>query len=198
MAYASLQDWDRAEADCTNAIQRNAHLPHVWRDKALMQLRRGDAEGYKTTCARMIDRFVQDGDFVTLGVLGLTCEAVALPTADLARVRDLAQIWVAREPQNPGWRHILGAMLYRAGRYEEALQRLNESRAAPGGGERADFWIALAMCHYQLGHLAEARQLLDKASQMIDTGRPLPYLLDLKYRPMLREAEALIKKRETK
>src|SRR5262249_60567827 len=52
--------------------------------------------------------------------------------------------------------NTLGAVLYRAGRHEEAIQRLTESmHANPPEGTPSD-WLFLAMAHPQLGHRGRA------------------------------------------
>ena len=49
---------------------------------------------------------------------------------------------------------------YRAGDFEEALRRMEESQKL---GEWHLFFPALAMAHHQLGHADESRQWLAKA-----------------------------------
>jgi len=58
--------------------------------------------------------------------------------------------------------NTLGALLYRAGRHTEALDRLTEGIAASkGNGTDAD-WIFLAMVEHRLGHQAEAKSWLGR------------------------------------
>src|SRR5262249_11079900 len=55
------------------------------------------------------------------------------------------------------WRYRnLGLALYRAGRFEEAIQRLVE------GQEEAMGWPVLAMAHHRLGQKEKAREWLEK------------------------------------
>ena len=58
---------------------------------------------------------------------------------------------------------IAAAALYRAGRFEEALARFDESRKAiiPRAWDR----LFQAMAHARLGHADEARRLLDRADR---------------------------------
>jgi tetratricopeptide (TPR) repeat protein len=60
---------------------------------------------------------------------------------------------------------LLGAVLYRNGRWHEALRQYKE--AAKLGRLRAWDWLFLAMTHHRLGHGEEARECLDKAKRWI-------------------------------
>ena len=72
---------------------------------------------------------------------------------------------------------ILGAALYRAGRFEEAAHRLAEVDAVSKltTSKRTSIvynWIFQAMAHHRLGHTAEAASWLEKAVQEIDEPSP--------------------------
>jgi hypothetical protein len=59
----------------------------------------------------------------------------------------------------------VGAALYRAGRFTEALSRFEESHRV--FQPRAWDWLFLAMVHGRLGHAEEARRMLEKADRWI-------------------------------
>jgi acyl-homoserine lactone acylase PvdQ len=72
---------------------------------------------------------------------------------------------------------ILGAALYRAGRFEEAAHRLAEVDAVSKltTSKRTSIvynWIFRAMAHHRLGHTAEASVWLEKAVQELDKPSP--------------------------
>ena len=77
----------------------------------------------------------------------------------------IAEKLVTQEPKVAFYLLSLGAALYRAGRFEEAIQRLNASIAARNDDGVYGDWLFLAMAHHRLGHAAEARQWLDKTLQ---------------------------------
>jgi hypothetical protein len=79
---------------------------------------------------------------------------------------------------------VLGAALYRAGRIDEAIARLDESVQAFGGGVPQD-WVFLAMAHHRKGRTDEARRWLEKARAGAKDDRGA--------RILLREAESLLK-----
>ena len=80
--------------------------------------------------------------------------------------------------------NTLGVALYRAGRIDEAIARLDESVKAFGGGVPQD-WVFLAMAHHKKGHVEEARRWLEKTRAGVND--------DPEVRLLLREAEALLK-----
>jgi hypothetical protein len=55
--------------------------------------------------------------------------------------------------------NTLGAVLYRAGRFEEAVHQLGRAVEVEGGGTALDA-LFLAMAHQKLGHSEEARRWL--------------------------------------
>jgi hypothetical protein len=89
--------------------------------------------------------------------------------------------------------NTLGAALYRSGRFEESIQRLEEGiRRRRGEGLPQD-WAFLALAHHRLGHHSEAGRWLDRLqSRQADAG-PNRFWEELEIRLLCREAEALIR-----
>ena len=87
----------------------------------------------------------------------------------------MAEAALRKDPQT-GWTStILGAALYRADRFAEAVRRLNEANAAweqagtkPAMYSPAYLWFFLAMAHQRKGDAAEARRWLDKAQKWME------------------------------
>ena len=59
-------------------------------------------------------------------------------------------------------RCILGGALYRAGRFADAVQQLEEGIRLRDGSSGPEDWAFLAMAHHRLGHHAEATRWLDR------------------------------------
>jgi tetratricopeptide (TPR) repeat protein len=89
-------------------------------------------------------------------------------------------------------KHGLGAALYRAGRFEEAIHRLDESHRARDDAGDPKAFAFLALTHHRLGHRDEARRWLDK----LVTYRPREgadlFWDEVEIRILRREAESLI------
>jgi tetratricopeptide (TPR) repeat protein len=92
----------------------------------------------------------------------------------------------------------LGATLYRAGRFDEAVERLEAGDKKAGSAVSAmrhQAWCFLAMAHHRLGHAAEARRWLDKAAQQTERLKAQafgPRSSAVAIQLLHREAEALI------
>jgi tetratricopeptide (TPR) repeat protein len=66
----------------------------------------------------------------------------------------------------------LGATLYRAGQWQEAIDALNKSEEL-GHPEPEYAWFFQAMAQWQLGHKVEARQFYEKAVKWLDEKQPI-------------------------
>ena len=97
-------------------------------------------------------------------------------------------------------------VLYRAGRFEAALETLREAMALHGdnngdGGTPQD-WLFLAMAHHHLGHGAEAARWLDHTREWLQvtsaegpedkSDKSMNRADELEIELLLREAEQLI------
>ena len=89
--------------------------------------------------------------------------------------------------------NTLGAALYRAGRIDEAIARLDESVKASGGVGVPQDWVFLAMAHHKKGNGDEARRWLEKVRAYVKDEK-IAFSSDLvETRILLREAEALLR-----
>jgi tetratricopeptide (TPR) repeat protein len=174
---------------------------------AHLQLRLGDVAGYRETCKALVAVPVADADILTKGrrIFTLCCAPDALD--DMSLVVERADELVAGN--SLGQRHAVlylsGAALYRAGRYAEAAERLensiaaNPSKPALGSDMINHQRLFLAMTKWQLGQKDEARRLLDVTPVAIekDTASPLTeWNRRATFEVLRREADALIAPKE--
>ena len=88
--------------------------------------------------------------------------------------------------------NTLGAALYRAGRSDEAIARLDESVKASGGNGAPADWVFLAMAHHKKGNGEEARRWLEKVRAYV-TDKKSAFSDELvETRILLKEAETLL------
>ena len=121
----------------------------------------------------------------------------ALP--DLAPAVRLAELAIAANADHSNL-NTLGAILYRAGRFNDAIDRLREGIRKDGRDAFASDWLFLAMAHHRLGDAKEARAALDKATAAMKPRRaqvasqpPSQQILEeMEQEILLREARSLI------
>jgi WD40 repeat protein/tetratricopeptide (TPR) repeat protein len=191
-AYAELGQWDKASADFAKAAETNEATETVFLDHGLLRLQLADQAGYRRACARMLERFGRTEDAETANSLAWACVLGPHAVADLDQPVKLAEKAVGQANSRE---HLttLGAALYRAGKLDAALRRLNEAIKVGGKGGDAFDWLFLAMAHHRLGHAKEASLWLQKAVKDIDDPRgTIDWDHRLTLQLLRREAEALI------
>jgi serine/threonine protein kinase/Flp pilus assembly protein TadD len=185
--HAELGQWDQAVADLNTAAKEAtaAELPDLWQTLALVQLAMKDEPAYRRTCAALLASplpKIPDGD----AAFRVVWPCVLLPDAgvDAAQVVRVAEQAIADNPNDPDYLLIVGAALYRVGRFEDAAKTLADAdaahareEAAPTPGIHITTSVSygrffLAMAHQRLNHREEAQRWLDKAIQPIASTAP--------------------------
>ena len=82
--------------------------------------------------------------------------------------------------------------MYRAGRCEEAIHRLEEGISFPGGTGVPQDWAFLALAHHRLRHREEARSWLARLRDYQATADPASFWSELGIRVLRSEAEAVV------
>jgi serine/threonine protein kinase len=177
---------------------------------AIVRLRLGDDAGYRDTCAAMLRVPVDNSDdsvpYQRVVIWGLGPH----PGEDLSERIKEAEELVA--DSSAAFDHpstdlgVLGGLLYRADRYEQAAQRLNEAIAAhkddPLRAFRTtiDWQLLLAMTNWRLGQQEEARRQLAEIQPALDEwlGSPSTFWIRRAQVEILRqEAENLITRKKS-
>jgi Flp pilus assembly protein TadD len=177
---AGSGDWKRTAALFNNLAGNPALSTPERYHQAIANLKAGDAAGYRAACAGIVKRLALVGPMLSPFELNSAAMAFALGQAATDNwAMPLAWIvhalaWLdAVEKANPASkearpvRHAFlntrGAVLYRAGRFEEAAKVLREAMSLhPDGGEIHDF-LFLALAEHRLGHAAAAKAAALKA-----------------------------------
>ena len=117
-------------------------------------------------------------------------QAIALARKNLQRVKI----------DRVGYLRWLGAALFRAGEYMDAIQTLEAAVAAQKNeGEPVD-WLFMAMAHHQSGDLPEAKRWFEKASKRLEIKKdakpqfesPADWVAQYQQEILLKEASALL------
>jgi tetratricopeptide (TPR) repeat protein len=162
-AAAEAGEWEKAAGHYARAVELAPGDAMFWYARLLLALRTGDAAAYRRGCAEVVERFAQATGPLAGSNVAWVCSlapgAVDDPTAP-ARLAEPA----TRVDLRPAVKNTLGAALYRAGRYDEAVEKLTAAaKAIPPNGTPWD-WVFLAMAHHRLGHRHEARVCLGRAA----------------------------------
>jgi hypothetical protein len=134
-------------------------------------------------------------------ILARSCILSADPVVEPEQTIRGAEQAVASE-RDAWYLHVLGTAHYRAGHYNEAIQRLGESHAGDWKEDRkTQNRLVLAMAYQRLGEATKARVLLDEAAEMWHTiegekvygAVSMPVIDWLPLQIYRREAEVLIR-----
>jgi tetratricopeptide (TPR) repeat protein len=185
---------DRAAATLSQAIQLMSDdwLLRDYLGSTL--LASGDRAGWQQATAAVLDRFGGTINPWTAGVVAWACTLAPDAPVDPGLPVRLAEIAVKDEFIKPVALRMLGAALYRAGRCDEAIPRLEQAIPARREGGVPQDWAFLALAHHRLGHNGEAHRWLDKLrnhqpSSSTDSTR---FWEELEIRLLRSEAEAVI------
>jgi tetratricopeptide (TPR) repeat protein/WD40 repeat protein len=140
---------------------------------ALLRLHLGGRDAHRAACADMLTRFGNTSDPEDAHWTAWACTLGPDAVSDWQPVVRLAETALAVDPKNCDRLQLLAAVLYRAGRFEEAVKRLTEAEVAfqEAQNPRSTViynWLFQAMTRHRLGQADEARKWLEKAVEAID------------------------------
>jgi tetratricopeptide (TPR) repeat protein len=168
-AHAARREWSQAADGYARALK---HGPtddgHFWFEYAAVLLLSGDRPGYAQACAHMVERCGQpDGPRAyhvaracTLGPDAVADASLPSRLAAPELQSNAKQFWSLTEQ---------GAIVYRAGRFEESVPFFQQSlQANSTPGAAVVNWLWLALANHRLGKTEEARRWLGKAQAWLD------------------------------
>ena len=155
--------WDEALADFAEAVQLRPDDAILLYFQAAARLALDEPEGYRQICAGMLERFGQTEKPETAHWVAWTCAMAPEAVSDLAAAVRLAeQAFTTTSPGDRN-RHTRGAILYRAGQLEAAIDEFDQLMATwdeqnmPTLYSPAYTWFFLAMAHHRQGNDDEAQ-----------------------------------------
>lgn len=161
-AHAEARRFGEAAAEFAHATDLRPDDFQLWRFRAVAHFAAGDADAYRAACEAMLDRFGTTDDPVAACNVGYACSLSGDVLADQERLSRLADV-AAPQWHFGSW--VRGAILYRTGRYEEAVRWLEAAQETYH--PRAWDWAFLAMARHRLGDEVGARRCLAEASHWI-------------------------------
>ena len=162
----------------------------------LSLLESGDIPGYRVAAGKLLSRFRKASDPNSLNNAAWACTYVPDAVADLTVPVQMAEAALAGYPadQKRFALNTLGAALYRAGRIDEAIVRLDESVKAGGGAAFPRIGSSWPWPTTRKGTRDEARRWLEKVRAYVKDEK-IAFSTDLvEIRFLLKEAEALLRK----
>jgi hypothetical protein len=179
-------------AEASRWIPDDAHLP---RRRVLLLLESGDRAGWRDVCAALLARFGGTIDTRTAGEVARAWALAPGPAGDPAAPLRLAEVGsglIGTPGAMADAVTTLGAVLYRAGRTDQAIGRLEEALRARGGADSPRDWAFLALAHHRLQHHAEAKRWLERLRSHKPSTDPARFWDELEIRLLRSEAEAVI------
>jgi tetratricopeptide (TPR) repeat protein len=198
--YAVRDRWDRAAADFARGIASAPPDSQEWFEHACLRLLVGDGAGYREFVREMRRREGRTDDPLVAFILARSCILTPDPVVEPVQAIRWAEQAVASE-RNAWYLQVLGTAHYRAGHYDEAIRRLEESNAGDWKEDRkTQNRLVLAMAYQRLGAATKARALLEEVAAMwkaieaekVDGAVAMPATDWLPLQIYRREAEALI------
>jgi WD40 repeat protein len=200
-AHAVQAHWRQAADDYIRAIDRGDQNEETWCRHALTLIGAGRKDAFRLACRKMLAH-LKDTDnpytaYLAAWTWALGPQEGENPDAPLR----LARLAVAAYPNQSIYLTVLGAVCYRAGRYQDAVRHLHEA-----GGEKGSpwTWLFLAMAHQRLGEAARAQEWLERSKSWLsrNTG-PKPAATGLHWTDWLelhllrQEAEQKVRPRDS-
>jgi tetratricopeptide (TPR) repeat protein len=177
VAQDELGQTESAARDWERAFQQGIGDARAYNLLALGQLNRGGTAAYRRTCVELIDKLGSasmnpDSRWRLAWTLALGPEAAE----DLSVPIQHASAILEERPDNAGYLCALGALLYRAGQYDAATERLHQAidASARDFSDRSSPLypqLFLAMTQWRQGRQAEARQTLAELQEKLKHAR---------------------------
>jgi WD40 repeat protein/tetratricopeptide (TPR) repeat protein len=191
---ARLEQWSAAGTALARAVHGDPSRLELWGHLVVLRLRASDVEGYRAACGEVLKT-------VSPSVAPARANGLAWPFAlgpdgasDYAAPLALAERSVtgAASPQEKAASlNTLGGVLLRAGRYDEAIKRLEEGmKLGPGDGSPHD-WAFLALACQRAGRNDDAQRWAAKLAAS-NAGGQSSFWDDLEIQLLRREVAAAV------
>jgi WD40 repeat protein/tetratricopeptide (TPR) repeat protein len=186
--------WSGAIADYAKALSLEPYDLEIRSHQILSLLAAGDREGLRRAQSELLNQFRESLSPSVANDVAWSSVLAQGEEANLGESARLAALGVngAKEKDRKPYLNTYGAALYRAGRYEEAVKKLEEGISKGDGKSVPEDWVFLAMAHHTLGHREQARRWLDRFRDYQDSGDPESLWGELVIRLLRCEAEAVV------
>jgi len=192
--HARSQRWAEAAVDYGQAARLQPEdLTHIQR-QILSHAAAGDLDELSRVRSDLLDRLGPTTDQHKADNAAWSAALAPGLDAHVEAVVRLAECAVKPTPNAPLMLtslDTLGAALYRAGRFEDAIRRLEASTRFMNGVGGPKDWVFLAMAHHRLGHRDQAHLYLERLHSRQPSTHP-NFWYEVEIRLLQNEAEATI------
>jgi tetratricopeptide (TPR) repeat protein len=153
----------------TNVTQRQLTLRLY--NMAAIKLLGGDEVEYRQWTRQLTQAIKTPSDALIINGVAWTWCLGAHEAADVLPIVQMVQAELSKATQSSQRNELMntmGALLYRAGRFDEAISKLNASIDANGNGGVIEDWLFLSMANRRLGRDEDATQWLEKSRGVIE------------------------------
>jgi len=188
--HALAGRWSESLACFERAIAASPDNARNWHYCGLLYLQLGKHDRYQQLCSDMNRRFATAERRRDRILVAVTSFLGQLAESDLDTPLSAARSLVAEIPQSHAHQSMLGAVLFRLGKYEEAAERFATAVASDvNGGNPAD-WLFMAMTEQKRGNPARAQELLEQSTDWFNQhGFGSSWSDAIKYKLLLSECE---------
>jgi serine/threonine protein kinase/Flp pilus assembly protein TadD len=173
--YMQFYQWDNAADDYAKGFDIQPSVdPSVWQNYAAVRLYRGDVDGYRQVCQRMLFRFGQATDPKTVDLLARTCSLGPDAVGDWSRLEQMTEKAFADNPDSPQYLGSQVGVLLRSGQPESAVRRYEAflQRHPPAQWGLLDVdqvgQCMLALAYQQSGKPEKAAEKAANVNNMLD------------------------------
>jgi WD40 repeat protein/cytochrome c-type biogenesis protein CcmH/NrfG len=163
---AELGQMKDAVADFARSTELGADRPGPWYRHALLRLYLGDHKGYRLARDAMLNRFYSERDDIDIQLVVRTCVLSSETKDDSERIVAIAERSLAARPKDHNGMLMLGAALYRAGRYDDAVHTLLECTKIRGKEDVVND-LFLAMAYLRMRETEQGQAYLQQAARLI-------------------------------
>ena len=168
--YGAVGELGKAQDYFEEAIELGDSSYHTRYKHALLCFGVRDLAGYREACAAMLQQFSKSSNTSELHFTAWACVLAPDVLDDYSPAIELAERAIKVDPKRPLHQQCFGVVLYRAGRFDKAIETLESVAELEKvkGTSPAYGWFVLAMGHHKLGHDAEAEKWHGKATEWTD------------------------------
>ncbi len=184
--HANRGDWQGAVKAFASAKEQDPSDPNAYYYLAVAHLAADDSVGYRSVCEEMLGRFANTKKPYVAERIRYACVPAQQAVRDMRALIRVAKLGATLSNGND---RLVGAAMYRAGKFQDALEQFEASGRK---GFQFNAWDCafLAMIQHRLGNTAEATRRLDQTRQKSDMAEGWWEKVEVDH--LIREADNLL------